>query len=333
MALSGTAFVNFRKDGDDGSDGRGIAEQITYWAISASSATAPTYPSDPATAPSTSVWSTTAQTPTVAKPYLWTYTRTHWTSGTAWTQTTPAVISLRASDGKRGASLHRIYDWSEISSLTSLTLYSASGETDYFDIIYNGGGYFMPAKDGTVSSLGTPAKTNSNYELEENFAYIVTKAVIADSISMTDNDGAVVFEAKDGNVTCKTGNFENVKVSGNITASTLDLQSDKSAMIVSPGDTVTLPALEEGYARRVLLIINRLKRNTNYPITVQGEEDGVYIDKPKQQIIGDTAIQVYNTSQVYASDGGCDYEAVGFYYGGFTYWAIYKLSDATAATS
>lgn len=215
---STTCRVGYLRKGEDG---RGITEQLQYWAVSASSATAPTYPPNAATAPSSSIWSTSPVTPTAAKPYLWTYTRYHWSSGTTWTQTTPSVISQRASDGARGAYLHRIYNWDDISGMgTGLTLYSANGSSGCFDVIYNGGGYFMPTKDGTVSALGTPSASNSSYEQAKNFSYIVSKAVIADSISMTDDNGDVVFSAMGGDVTCKKGTFENVTVSGNILAGT-----------------------------------------------------------------------------------------------------------------
>lgn len=40
----------------------------------------------------------------------------------------------------------------------------------------------------------------------------------AEAIEMKNSDGELVFYAKDGNVTCKTGTFENVNVSGIIKA-------------------------------------------------------------------------------------------------------------------
>jgi hypothetical protein len=208
-----------------------------------------------------------------------------------------------------------------------------SGETgeDFVDMIIDSNGlYFMCIKSHEKSSQIIP--TNASYfRAAQKIEVVAAYAVLARTIIMTDADNNVVFRAENGDVECTQGNFKNVKVEGAITASTLDLKSDESAMIVSPGDTVTLPALEEGYARRVLIIINRMMRNTNYPITVKGA-DGVFIDKPKWYADSSVAA-VYHTSQQYASDGGCDYEAVGFNYKGSTYWAIYKLSDAESAVS
>lgn len=47
-------------------------------------------------------------------------------------------------------------------------------------------------------------------------SYALIKNLGAEAIEMKDAIGNVIFEAKDGNVTCKTGTFENVKVSGSI---------------------------------------------------------------------------------------------------------------------
>lgn len=47
-------------------------------------------------------------------------------------------------------------------------------------------------------------------------SYALIKNLGAEAIEMKDKNGNVIFEAKDGNVTCKTGTFENVKVSGSI---------------------------------------------------------------------------------------------------------------------
>jgi hypothetical protein len=276
MVFSGTAYVNFRKDGDDGDDGRGIAEQITYWAISASSVTAPTYPSDPATAPSTSVWSTTAQTPTAAKPYVWTYTRIHWTSGTAWTMTTPAVIALRGYDGAR---LRGIYAFSSLAS--SYTLYSGTNGEEWYDVVKYGSYYWKVAVTGTVSTLGTPSASNSNYKQYTTFQFMATNSLVADSIVMEKN-GVVLFRAEDGNVECKTGVFENVEVSGNITAKTLNLgfgtgDTEAASLFCLPNlgsDELVFPALEEGSSREYTLWYPAMTRNPGDK-TIKGADSSV----------------------------------------------------------
>jgi uncharacterized membrane protein len=111
---------------------------------------------------------------------------------------------------------------------------------------------------------------------------VVSRAVIADAIYMTDDDGAVVFSAKDGDVTCKTGTFENVKVSGNITASTMNMKMGTSSLDTAalysltelgahPGKTLQFPALSEGTTREyVIWYPNGGTRAAQYDVTVSG---------------------------------------------------------------
>lgn len=226
--------------------------------------------------------------------------------------------------------------WSQME--VGYTFQSGATGEEYAHYVYYDGNFYQCVATHQKTASNYPGSTTGEnlWTLIENYETVATNLLLAQyalvenlgvrALEMYDSEGGVLCKIKDGDIVCNKGSFKDVTVEGAVTASTLDLKAEKSAMIVMPGGTITLPALKEGYARRVLIIINRLLRNTNVPITVQGEEDGVYIDKPRYaQSTG------YKTSQVYASDGSCDYEAVGFYHNGMTFWAIYKLADATAA--
>jgi hypothetical protein len=109
--------------------------------------------------------------------------------------------------------------------------FQAGGDGDVFldYILYNSNPYLCK-KDHIKALDNYPgsAKDQSEgyWELGDMPSLIATKLLLssyaliknlgAEAIEMKDKNGNVIFEAKDGNVTCKTGTFENVKVSGSI---------------------------------------------------------------------------------------------------------------------
>lgn len=77
----------YGKDGKDGKNGRGIASIVEHYAISSSSASAPT-----------TGWSNTFVAPTKEKPYLWNYETINYTEGNP-EDTNKAIIGMRGADG------------------------------------------------------------------------------------------------------------------------------------------------------------------------------------------------------------------------------------------
>lgn len=75
--------------GQTGATGNGISSITTYYLASAYSSGIYT---------STSGWTTSVQSPTTSKPYLWSYQTTYYTNGTS-SSTTPHIIGVRGSDG------------------------------------------------------------------------------------------------------------------------------------------------------------------------------------------------------------------------------------------
>lgn len=79
--------------GETGATGNGISSITTYYLASAYSSGIYT---------STSGWTTSVQSPTTSKPYLWSYQITYYTNGGS-SSTSPHIIGVRGSDGADGA--------------------------------------------------------------------------------------------------------------------------------------------------------------------------------------------------------------------------------------
>lgn len=78
--------------GAAGATGNGISSITTYYLATASSSGVYT---------STSGWTTSVQSPTSSKPYLWSYQTTYYTNGTS-SSTSPHIIGVRGANGEDG---------------------------------------------------------------------------------------------------------------------------------------------------------------------------------------------------------------------------------------
>ena len=78
--------------GATGATGNGISSVTTYYLATSEPNYVYTY---------TSGWTTSIQTPTADKPYLWSYQTTYYTDGTS-NSTSPHIIGIRGKDGENG---------------------------------------------------------------------------------------------------------------------------------------------------------------------------------------------------------------------------------------
>lgn len=138
----------------------------------------------------------------------------------------------------------------------------ASGE-EYKDVVLYGGNYYSCIKSHTKTASNNPGSatdTNSGlWKLADNFEMVATKILLAqyalvknlgvEAIDMKDANGNIIFQAKDGNVTCNSGTFKNITVKGNSSFE----GSVKANMFygtvrkVTPGSTYTIDPVNEPY--------------------------------------------------------------------------------------
>lgn len=135
--------------------------------------------------------------------------------------------------GDRGPALRGPQAWSDC-AVGYVFQSGASGE-EYKDIVLYGNNYYSCIKSHTKTASNNPGSatdTNSGlWKLADKFEMVATKILLAqyalvknlgvEAIDMKDANGNIIFQAKDGNVTCNSGTFTNgtftnVKVIGSI---------------------------------------------------------------------------------------------------------------------
>lgn len=163
--------------------------------------------------------------------------------------------------GDRGPALRGPQAWSDC-AVGYVFQSGASGE-EYKDVVLYGGYYYSCIKSHTKTASNNPGSatdTNSGlWKLADPVEIVATKILLAqyalvknlgvEAIDMKDANGNIIFQAKDGNVTCDSGTFKNITVKGNSSFE----GSVKANMFygtvrkVTPGGTYTIDPVNEPY--------------------------------------------------------------------------------------
>lgn len=128
--------------------------------------------------------------------------------------------------GGRGPALRGPMDWTE--NGPGFQYYSGAEGEPFIDFVVFQGNWYMCKKQHVSTSTNFPGSATANnfnlWQTAADASFVATTLLLAKyslienlgavAITMKDASGNVVFEAKDGNVTCLTGTFENVVVSG-----------------------------------------------------------------------------------------------------------------------
>lgn len=183
--------------------------------------------------------------------------------------------------GDRGPALRGPQAWSDC-AVGYMFQSGASGE-EYKDVVLYSGNYYSCIKSHTKTVSNNPGSatdTNSGlWKLADKFEMVATKILLAqyalvknlgvEAIDMKDANGNIIFQAKDGNVTCNSGTFTNgtftnVKVIGsirnpfNLANDSFDVDySDNVAMLSSGGgwlDAYSMPWDVSQNGRRLSIV-------------------------------------------------------------------------------
>ena len=128
--------------------------------------------------------------------------------------------------GDRGPALRGPQAWSDC-DVGYVFQSGASGE-EYKDIVLYGNNYYSCIKSHTKTASNNPGSatdTNSGlWKLADKLEIVATKILLAqyalvknlgvEAIDMKDANGKIVFQAINGKVTCNSGTFNNIKVTG-----------------------------------------------------------------------------------------------------------------------
>lgn len=173
----------------------------------------------------------------------------------------PVADGQDGARGDRGPALRGPQAWSDC-AVDYVFQSGASGE-EYKDVVLYGNNYYSCIKSHakTASNFpGSATDTNSGlWKLADKLEIVATKILLAqyalvknlgvEVIDMKDAIGNIIFQAKDGNVTCNRGTFNNITVKGNSTFE----GSVKANMFygtvkkVTPGSTYQIDPVNEPY--------------------------------------------------------------------------------------
>lgn len=163
--------------------------------------------------------------------------------------------------GDRGPALRGPQAWSDCA--VGYVFQSGANGEDYKDVVLYGGYYYSCIKSHTKTASNYPGSatdTNSGlWKLADPVEIVATKILLAqyalvknlgvEAIDMKDANGNIIFQAKDGNVTCNSGTFKNITVKGNSSFE----GSVKANMFygtvkkVTPGSTYQIDPVREPY--------------------------------------------------------------------------------------
>ena len=182
--------------------------------------------------------------------------------------------------GDRGPALRGPQAWSDC-AVGYMFQSGVSGE-EYKDVVLYGNNYYSCIKSHTKTGKETGANNTLStdyWKLADKLEIVATKILLAqyalvknlgvEAIDMKDASGNIIFQAKDGNVTCNSGTFTNgtftnVKVIGsirnpfNLANDSLDVDySDNVAMLSSGGgwlDDYSMPWDVSQNGRRLTIV-------------------------------------------------------------------------------
>ena len=253
--------------------------------------------------------------------------------------TIPVKTIADGEDGKRGetgATLRGPQSWANCGNGYSFQS-GASGE-EWKDVVIYNSGYYSCIKSHVKSADNYPGSkedTNNGYwRLGSPIELVVAKIILAQYqlvdnlgvkvIEMQDKNGNIMFQAKDGKVSCKGGIFQNVSVSGDISVGRLrynentvtDGNSVINGSFIRGGGTYVLPHLSDGEFMRIVVFNPVITRSTP-PTVLKGEQemDAFMAADRSFSLNRETTIEVY---------GWC--ELIGTSQNGHTIW-VYSVVE------
>lgn len=140
----------------------------------------------------------------------------------------------KGDQGDRGPTLRGPQAWSDCA--TGYAFQAGGAGDKWQDVVIYGDNYYSCVKSHTKTASNYPGSTtainNGYWQLGDKIELVATKILLAtyalvknlgvEAIDMKDANGNILFQAKDGVVTCKTGTFNDVVVqSGKIAGFTI----------------------------------------------------------------------------------------------------------------
>lgn len=197
--------------------------------------------------------------------YIWTRSVITYTDG-SYTVTSPICVTGAKGEkgdkgdqgdrGDRGPALRGPQAWEDCDYL--YTFYAGGENEPYLDIVeYNGNYYYCKKTHLKLDDRypNSPAdQSNQYWQLGDKVGLVATKILLAqyalvknlgvETVEMKDSEGNILFQVKDGNVTCNIGTFNGVNVRGNLlsgneqTWNEIDVNAQAGYLIMRGPDAV-----------------------------------------------------------------------------------------------
>ena len=209
--------------------------------------------------------------------------------------TIPVKTIADGEDGKRGetgATLRGPQSWANCGNGYSFES-GASGE-EWKDVVIYNSGYYSCIKSHIRTETNFPGsaedQNNQYWRLGSPIEMVIAKIILSQYqlvdnlgvkvIEMKDENGKMMFLAKDGKVICNGGIFQNISVSGDISVGRLryneNTVTDGTSVIngsfIRGGGTYVLPHLSDGEFMRIVVFNPIITRSTPLA-TLKGEQE------------------------------------------------------------
>ena len=196
------------------------------------------------------------------------------------TRTQVVKYIKKPEKGEQGATLRGPQAWSDCA--TGYNFYAGGPGETFVDVVMYNSNYYVCKKSHTKTSSNYPGSTTANnnglWQLGDKIALVATNILLAnyaliknlgvEVVDMRDAGGNVLFQVKDGNVTCKTGTFQNCIIEGYFQTKFTEVGSGSFTIndvlnISTYGgvytQVITLPSSPSFIGKRVCIV------NNNYP--------------------------------------------------------------------
>lgn len=255
--------------------------------------------------------------------------------GVTYNRSLRVVTINKGEKGEQGAVLRGPQAWSDCATGYAFKA-GGSGEA-WKDVVMYGSNYYSCVKSHTKTASNYPGSTedtnNHYWQLGDKVELIATKILLStyalvknlgvECIDMKDSAGNIIFQAKDGNVTCKSGSFQNINVSGNITADTLNLKMSTvedgdipNGSLCHNASQIKLPELPNGVVRTIRVLNPLYSRTAPNDLDLIPATSKVYIS---------TSISKLHAKQQTMTIQGGGYNAQ-------EYWELMGIGESSRTT-
>lgn len=272
--------------------------------------------------------------------FVWTRSVITYTDGSSTATDAVCVTGNKGDKGDKGSTGSVLRGPQLWNTCSNGYTFEAGGEGEEWKdaVLYNGNTYScIKTHVKTADNYpGSPADLNNHYwRLGQSIELLIAHIILTQyqmvenlgvrTIEMKDKDGNVVFRAKDGDLVCKGGIFQNVSVSGDVSVGRLrynvNTVADGTSVIngsfIRGGGTYVLPHLSEDEFMRIV-VFNPIITRSSPPAILKGAENTDVFMRAGNSFF-------FQREATISVEGWC--EIIGTNYLGHTIWVYNNVEN------